>query len=182
MSNELQTKLNEILNDKNINLLPEHLKAGVTCLGVEGNMESGVDTSDATATAGDLANGKTAYVNGEKVTGTLTDIAVGHVAAFKWVWQNWGNTSEIRAYGEPYQNLIFRREANTDTSISYSDLAELIGLTAEQIVKGQTVLGVEGTGGGDSTNTPIKLYETIEEMNADTTAKDGDLAIIYRNE
>lgn len=41
MSNELQTKLDAILEDKNTNLLPEHLKAGVTCLGVEGNLESG---------------------------------------------------------------------------------------------------------------------------------------------
>lgn len=71
MANELQTKLDEILLDKNTNLLPEHLKAGVTCLGVEGNMESGVDTSDATATSADLINPKTAYVNGEKVVGNI---------------------------------------------------------------------------------------------------------------
>ncbi len=40
MANELQTKLDAILNDKNTNLLPEHLKAGVTCLGVNGELSS----------------------------------------------------------------------------------------------------------------------------------------------
>ena len=71
MSNQLQENLDAILLDKNTNLKPENLKQGVTCLGVEGTMQAGIDTTDANATVNDIVEGKTAYVNGEKITGEL---------------------------------------------------------------------------------------------------------------
>lgn len=97
-------------------LKPENIRAGVSILGVDGNMsateglkpqaktvtptksaqvvqpDSGynalsqvtveaiptqyITTTDANAAAGDIKNGKTAYVNGKKVTGTHTDPSI----------------------------------------------------------------------------------------------------------
>ena len=67
----LLEKCHNIKNNKEANLKPENLKAGVTCLGVVGTLEEGTNTSDANATAEDILLNKTAYVNGEKIEGTL---------------------------------------------------------------------------------------------------------------
>ena len=63
---ELREKLNNIVEEKNTKITPENLRQGAEAFGVQGTF-----TSDATATAEDILKDKTAYVNGEKVTGTM---------------------------------------------------------------------------------------------------------------
>lgn len=46
MANDLQTKLDAIKLDKDTNLLPENLKAGVTCLGITGTLTAGEDLQE----------------------------------------------------------------------------------------------------------------------------------------
>ena len=59
-----------------------NIRSGVSLLGVSGS-SSVVNTADANATAGRIANGYTAYVNGSKVTGTLTSANVSQDATTK---------------------------------------------------------------------------------------------------
>ena len=60
------------------NLTAGNIRSGVKIFNVTGSYagsssSSGVDTSDATATAANILSGKTAYVNGSKLTGTMTN-------------------------------------------------------------------------------------------------------------
>lgn len=56
-------------------LVAENIKEGVEIFGITGTLvekgENDIDTTDATATADDILLNKTAYVNGEKLTGTI---------------------------------------------------------------------------------------------------------------
>ena len=63
-------------------VVPENLLAGATAHDSSGRrivgtmkQSSGIDTSDATALSEDIVSGKTAYVDGEKVTGSMVSLS-----------------------------------------------------------------------------------------------------------
>ena len=64
-----------IATEEKTKLVSANIKAGTTILGVSGS-STVVDTADATAAAGNIVSGSTAYVGGQKVTGTLTLVKV----------------------------------------------------------------------------------------------------------
>ena len=66
-----QVTVNAVTNAIDNNITAGNIKNGVSILGVTGSYQ-GTDTSDATAIADNIMRGKTAYVNGQKITGTLS--------------------------------------------------------------------------------------------------------------
>lgn len=74
MENELQQKLEQIVQEKKAYIIPSNIKTGVTIFGVTGNVQPGTDTSDANAEAWALLSGYTAYANGEKIEGNMKNL------------------------------------------------------------------------------------------------------------
>lgn len=170
MSNQLQTNLDAILQDKNTNLLPENLKAGITCLGVEGTMKEGIDTSDATATSEDITINKTAYVNGEKITGTLPLFPNTRTFTAEGGVTNDAENSKLRLTTINTLKQTLDSNLNMEFNAEYSDIATAIGLTADKIVQGNTILGIEGTYQGSETQQNIP---NIFMQETEPTIKDG---------
>ena len=143
------------------------LKSGTTILGVQGKSTI-VDTEEDNnaATANDIVSGKTAYVNGQKITGSITGSTANPITAGSrpTITDDGSNINVDRGYGK---KLVLNADQQLRSSISYSDMANLINLTADKIKQGETILGITGTA------QTIKTYATQQDM--EQALNDGEI-------
>ena len=140
-------------------LTPEKLVQGETVLGVTGTTIPLSSTLDATATINDISQGKTAYVNGVKITGTLME--AGKLGLVPKTMEKSGSGYEVTSY---INGEYIVRNVDTNMTLSNQMIADAIELTSDKILTGQTVLGIDGTGkSGIDTDTATALPSDIAE-------------------
>ena len=131
-----------------IHLTADKIKNGETILGITGNYKGdGIDTSSGTALSTDIADGKIAFIKGEKITGNLP------VSEANQYYQNWSTTTyqqlpgtgDITVQSTVSRDSILRSNTIVVQTIHQADLAQLIGLTPNKIKEGETILGITGT-------------------------------------
>lgn len=111
----------------------DQVQEGITFHDKPGAMLTGTstkdsDTKDATAKAGEILLGKTAYVNGAKVTGTMANNGAQK------------NTITTKAQIVTIKNGF--HDGSGNVQIDPTEQAKIIG---DNILEGITILGVEGT-------------------------------------
>ena len=117
-----------VVADKLLKGFTAHGKDGAP---ITGSCEFDADTGDATAGAAEILAGKTAYVTGSKVTGTMPN--------------NGAKTLSITEKGKP---VTIQQGYHDGSGKAQIDAAEEAKLIPSNIREGITVLGVTGTMSG----------------------------------
>ncbi len=124
-----------VTTDKLLKGATAHDKSGAP---ITGTCTYDADTQDATAAVAEILEGKTAYARGTKLTGTMP---------------NKGAVSGTIATKDAYTIPMGFHDGSGTVSIDATESAKLI---AGNIKKGISILGVEGTYGGDAAKVQTK--------------------------
>lgn len=167
-----------VINDKTVldltgdTVTPSDLVEGVTAhdatgMQITGNRPatSGTDTSDATATADDIAKDKTAYVQGAKVTGTVDTYTEGKTCYWA-CWEVKCDNSYIYYYLDPGKNgMLIKNGARVRAQAMLSNFGDA---TAADVTSGKTFTSKAG----------LKLTgtNTNDADTSDATATADDIA------
>ena len=159
------------------NLTAGNIKSGVKIFNVTGSYagsssSGSTNTSDATATAKDIARGKTAYVQGAKITGKLTEYLAGETLSY----YTSGDEEITIKRDSDSDNISIKIHCFDDDKImrhnSYIKLgadAILFGdATAADVTKGKTMTSVAGL--------KVVGTNTNDADTSDATATADDIA------
>lgn len=124
-----------VTTDKLLKGATAHDKSGAP---ITGTCTYDADTQDATAAVAEILEGKTAYARGTKLTGTMP---------------NKGAVSGTIATKDAYTIPMGFHDGSGTVSLDATESAKLI---AGNIKKGISILGVEGTYGGDAAKVQTK--------------------------
>lgn len=137
-----------VTEDKVLAGYTAHDKSGAQ---ITGTCTYDVDSTDATAAVAEILSGKTAYVRGQKLTGTMKN--------------NGAVTGSISSKEEEYTVPLGYHDGSGKVGIAASEQAKII---PENIREGITILGVEGEMSGTEevkpqakTVTPSKEQQVI---------------------
>ena len=128
------------------------LLSGYTAHGADGAPITGVctfdaDTKDATALVGEILYGKTAYKNGSKITGSMTNVGK--------------QTSYLTNASTPVPISQGYHDGSGTVALGTADLTALV---SDNIRQGVTILGITGTMSGSedvkATSTTVTPYIT----------------------
>lgn len=122
--------------------------------------------TSATATNNDIVAGKTAWVNGNKVTGAIANQAAG-TTALSFVADQ--NTIYIRIPAGAYLNPA--GAGVPEVLLSTPNFLSAIGVTAEKILTGHQILGITGTGttGSGTWESPYLIFDDEVKVEVGTS-------------
>lgn len=195
------------------NLVAENIAKDVTIFGITGTHQGGTtsggtDTSDATATSADILSGKTAYVNGVKITGgystavatatattsrdstSLSFTVSGRPIAWSVVQtantRDWGNTRFICACNSEGNSTSMTTESNYGRQYAYSNY---ISATYESDLSTNKNTLTVSTSNSSNTGTfrggiayqLLYVYASVVEPEQEPDLPDGEVGYISTN-